>query len=74
MIQFVKGEAKIKVGGGELQIDGFRELLVEHRGTMEATVSETKLRQLRGLLKAVSDQPITLHIGYDTFTIYHIQI
>lgn len=74
MIQFVKGEAKIKVADGEVQIDGFRELLVEHRGNMEATVSEAKLRQLRGLLKAITDQPITMHIGYDTFTIYHIQI
>lgn len=74
LMQFVKGEAKIKVADGELQIDGFRELLVDHRGEMEATVSEVKLRQLRGLLKAITDQPLTLHISYDAFFIYHIQV
>lgn len=74
VLEFNMPEMKVKVADGELQINGFRYLMVEHKGTLETEVSAEKLRRLRKVLSTVTDQPITLLIEYDQFEIRNILI
>jgi hypothetical protein len=74
VLEFNMPEMKVKVADGELQINGFRYLMVDHKGTFETEVSVEKLRRLRKVLSTVTDQPITLLIEYDQFEIRSILI
>jgi hypothetical protein len=73
-MEFWKDEVKIKVGDGELQIDGFRYLGVEHQSAFETQVTVEKLRKLRRFLLSIEDQPITMWIGWDHFKINQVLI
>jgi len=74
VLEFNAPDMKVKISDGEMQINGFRYLMVDHKGAFETVVSAGKLRLLRKILSTVTDQPIILRIEYDAFTISHIMI
>lgn len=74
VLEFNAPEMKLKIGNKEMQINGFRYLDCEHKEQLETEVSVEKLRLLRKVLSTVTDQPITLWVGHDEFTIQHLII
>lgn len=73
-MEFWKDEVKIYGTGDELIIDGFKGLMVHCQKPFECTIEIGRMRQLKRLLGAISDQPITLIIDGFKFEIQHITI
>lgn len=66
-MEFWKEEVKIVGSDDELVIDGFKGLMCAIKAPFECTMETVKLRQLRGLLGKITDQPLT--ITFDGFKI-----
>lgn len=73
-MEFWKDEVKIYGTGDELIIDGFKGLMVHCQRPFECTIEISRMRQLKRLLGAITDQPITLIIDGFKFGIQHITI
>ena len=73
-MEFWKEEVKIKWVDDDLLIDGFKGLMCHAKEPFETTVYVEKLRQLRRMLGAISDQPITVHFDGYKIEIQHITI
>ena len=57
----LKGEVKVKIIEGELQIGGFKGFEVEAKHHMsEINVPAVNLKQLMTFLKHITDQPLTI--------------
>lgn len=73
-MEFWKDEVKIYGADDELIIDGFKGLIVHCQRPFECIIEISRIRQLKRLLGAITDQPITLIIDGFKFEIQHICI
>jgi hypothetical protein len=76
IMEFLNTETKVKMIDGEFQIDGFKGLLVESNVDGVLMIPKHKFQHLRRILELVSDQPITIHMGYtsDWIEIKHLTL
>lgn len=74
--EFLKSEAKIRIDPDtkELQIDGFKGLMVEWKGGNERKIPVQKLIELKNILMRIQDQPLTIKFDWFNIEIQYITI